>query len=41
MAILGGERVGEAFSFHRCFTEGGTELWCFIQLRAEFDGLAG
>ena len=26
MAISGDERVGEAFSFHRCFTEGGTNL---------------
>jgi hypothetical protein len=26
MAISGDERVGEAFSFHRCFTEGGTNM---------------
>jgi hypothetical protein len=32
MAISGDERVGdgEAFSFHRCFTEGGTNLWRFF-----------
>jgi hypothetical protein len=29
MAILGDERVGEAFSFHRCFTDGETNLWRF------------
>jgi len=26
MAISGDKRAGEAFSFHRCFTEGGTNL---------------
>ncbi len=30
IAILGNKRVGEAFSFHRCFTEGGTNLWHFF-----------
>ena len=30
MAISGDERVGEAFSFHRCFTEEGTNLWRFF-----------
>ena len=30
MAILGDERVGEAFSFHRCFTVWGTTLWRFF-----------
>jgi len=30
MAISGDERVGEAFSFHRCFTEGGTNFWRFF-----------
>jgi hypothetical protein len=30
MAISGDERVGKAFSFHRCFTEGGTNLLRFF-----------
>ena len=30
MAISGDERAGEAYSFHRSFTEGGTNLWRFF-----------
>mgnify|MGYP006203868831 CR=1 FL=1 len=41
MAILGDERVGEAFSFHRCFVEGGTDLFRFYNFLLElFDWLA-
>ena len=29
MSISGDERVGQAFSFHRCYTEGNTDLWQF------------
>ena len=29
MAISGDEREGQAFSFHRCFVEGGTDLFRF------------
>ena len=29
MAISGDEHVGQAFSFHRCYTEGNTDLWRF------------
>ena len=35
MVILGDERVGEAFSFHRCYTEGGTNLWHFYNYMLE------
>ena len=27
MSISGNERAGQTFSFHRCYTEGGTDLW--------------
>ena len=27
MAISGDEQAGQSFSFHRCFTEGGTDLY--------------
>jgi hypothetical protein len=40
MAISGNERVGQAFSFHRCFTEGGTDLFRFYNFLLElFDWL--
>jgi hypothetical protein len=29
MAILGDERVGQSFSFHRCLMKGGTDQLCF------------
>ena len=29
MAISEDERVGQDFSFHRCYTEGNTDLWRF------------
>ncbi len=29
MAILGDERVGQSFLFHKCYTKGGTDLLCF------------
>ena len=29
MAISGDERAAQAFSFHRTYTEGGTDLWRF------------
>ena len=35
MAISGNERVGEAFSFHGCFTKGGTNLWRFYNFMME------
>ena len=39
-AISGDERVGEAFSFHRCFTEGVTNLWRFFKyMRSVMDWL--
>ena len=40
MAISGDERVGQAFSFHRCFVEGGTDLFRFYNFLLElFDWL--
>jgi hypothetical protein len=30
IVIAGDKRVGEAFSFHRCFMEGGADLWQFF-----------
>jgi hypothetical protein len=40
MAISGDERVDEAFSFHRCFTKGGTDLFRFLNFLLElFDWL--
>ncbi len=35
MAIFGNERVGHAFSYHRCFTEGGIDLWQFFSFMSE------
>jgi hypothetical protein len=35
MAISGDERAGQAFSFHRCFMEGGTDLWRFFNYTTE------
>ena len=35
MAISGDERVGEAFSFHRTYTEGGTNQWRFYNYMLE------
>jgi hypothetical protein len=35
MAISGDERPGQAFSFHRTFTEGGTDLWRFYNFMLE------
>ncbi len=35
MTISGNERVGHAFSFHMCFTEGGTDLWQFFSFMSE------
>jgi hypothetical protein len=35
MAISGDERAGQAFSFHRCFMEGGTDLWRFFNYMTE------
>ena len=29
MVISGDERIDQAFSFHRCYTEGNTDLWRF------------
>ena len=41
MAISGDERDGQAFSFHRCFVEGGTDLFRFYNFLLElFDWLA-
>ncbi len=41
IAISGDKRVGEAFSFHRCFTEGGNQSVALLQLHVEFNRLAG
>ena len=35
MAISGDERAGQSFSFHRCYTEGGTDLWRFYNFMLE------
>ena len=35
MAISGDEQVGQSFSFHRCYTEGGTDLWRFFNFMLE------
>ncbi len=35
MAISGDERAGQTFSFHRCYTEGGTDLWQFYNFMLE------
>ena len=35
MAISGDERVGEAFLFHRTYTEGGTNQWRFYNYMLE------
>jgi len=35
MAISGDEGVGQSFSFHRCYTEGGTDLWRFFNFMLE------
>ena len=35
MAITGDECVGQAFSFHRCFNEGGTDQWRFFNYMTE------
>jgi hypothetical protein len=36
MAISGDEREGQAFSFHRCFVEGGTDLFWFYTFLLEW-----
>ena len=35
MAISGDERATQTFSFHRCYTEGGTDLWQFFNFTLE------
>ncbi len=35
MAISGNERAGQSFSFHRCYTEEGTDLWRFFNFMLE------
>jgi hypothetical protein len=35
MAISGDERAGQAFSFHRTYTEGGTDQWRFYNYMLE------
>jgi hypothetical protein len=35
MAISGNEQAGQSFSFHRCYTEGGTDLWQFFDFILE------
>jgi len=35
MAISGNEQAGQSFSFHRCFTEGGTDLYRFFSYMTE------
>ena len=35
MAISGDERADHSFSFHRCFMEGGTDLWRFYNFMLE------
>ena len=35
MSISGDERAGQTFSFHRCYTEGGTDLWRFFNFMLE------
>jgi hypothetical protein len=35
MAISGNERMDQAFSFHRCYTEGTTNLWQFYNYIGE------
>jgi len=36
MAISGDERVDQAFSFHRCYTKGNTDLWRFYSYTDDF-----
>ena len=35
MAISGDEQAGQSFSFHRCYTEEGTDLWRFFNFMME------
>jgi hypothetical protein len=35
MAISGDEQEDQSFSFHRCFTEGGTDLYRFLSYMTE------
>jgi hypothetical protein len=35
MAISGNEQAGQSSSFHRCFTEGGTDLYRFFSYMTE------
>jgi hypothetical protein len=35
LAISGDEQAGQSFSFHRCFTEGGTDLYRFFNYMTE------
>ncbi len=35
MAILGDERDGHSFSFHKCYTKGGTDLLRFFDFMLE------
>jgi hypothetical protein len=36
MAISGDERVGQSFSFHKCYTKGGMDLLCFFILCSNY-----
>jgi hypothetical protein len=36
MAISRDERADQAFSFHRCYTEGNTDLWQFYSFIDDF-----
>ena len=35
MTISGDEQIGQAFLFHRCYTEGNTDLWRFYNYISE------
>ena len=35
MAISGDKQAGQSLSFHRCYTEGGTDLWRFFNFMLE------
>ncbi len=35
IAVSGDERVSHAFSFHRCFMEGGTDIWKLFSVMSE------